>query len=209
MKNLENYVNKILVSILMKYKFLCYILTLKNTFSLIPFNNHKKYLFNRNNPASDLKIIDYKRADVIAKKWLDNIVASVVNDHYDKLNKNEGLYNYDEVFMVNKINEFRNDTIYSKDNIYLIWMPRGLFSVSEVLYIISMEKCENSFKIKYLVQSPYWNHKQIKSKKLKYSLINQGEINNKTIDFSYLYENDIRHKLEWYIWDINMDNNIL
>ncbi len=174
--------------------------------SLIPSNNHKKkFKFNYHNPSNDLKVIDSKRAYLISKNWLDNIALYVVNKYKNKINiKDNKLFEYDEVFLVTKINEFRK-VIDENNNdfLYLSWMPKGLYGIEEVLYMIIAENKKNTFSIKYALESPYWNSKQIKRNKLKLSLISQSEINNCTINFDELYDNDIRHKLSWSTWDLD------
>ena len=82
-------------------------------------------------------------------------------------------------------------------------MPKGLYGIEEVLYMIIAENKNKTFSIKYVLESPYWNSNQIKSNKLKLSLIDQSEINNCTINFDELYENDIRHKLSWSTWNLD------
>ncbi len=173
---------------------------------LIPSNNNrKKFKFNYHNPSNDLKVIDSKRAYLISKNWLDNIALYVVNKYKNEINiKNNKLFEYDEVFLVTKINEFRK-VIDEKNNdfLYLSWMPKGLYGIEEVLYMIIAENKNKTFCIKYALESPYWNSNQIKSNKLKLSLIDQSEINNCTINFDELYENDIRHKLSWSTWNLD------
>ncbi len=173
---------------------------------LIPSNNkRKKFKFNYHNPSNDLKVIDSKRAYLISKNWLDNIALYVVNKYKNEINiKNNKLFEYDEVFLVTKINEFRK-VIDEKNNdfLYLSWMPKGLYGIEEVLYMIIAENKNKTFSIKYALESPYWNSNQIKSNKLKLSLIDQSELNNCTINFDELYENDIRHKLSWNTWNLD------
>ena len=173
---------------------------------LIPSNNkRKKFKFNYHNPSNDLKVIDSKRAYLISKNWLDNIALYVVNKYKNEINiKDNKLFEYDEVFLVTKINEFRK-VIDEKNNdfLYLSWMPKGLYGIDEVLYMVIAENKNKTFNVKYVLESPYWNSNQIKSNKLKLSLIDQSKINNCTINFEELYEIDIRHKLSWSTWNLD------
>ena len=59
--------------------------------------------------------------------------------------------------------------------------------------------------VKELVQSPFWSSEQIDSIILKQTLIEQNKENNcTTINFDYLYENNLRYKLAWNTWNLDI-----
>ena len=89
-------------------------------------------------------------------------------------------------------------------------MPRGDHGRTEVLFIIvaQINALKKEFIIRHLVQSPFWDPAQIDSCELKSALIAQNEKNNCTsINLEYLYENDLRYKLAWAIWNLTDDIN--
>ena len=89
-------------------------------------------------------------------------------------------------------------------------MPKEEHGRNDVLFIIVAyilaEKQE--FVIRHLVQSPFWDPSQIDSNELKIALEDQNCKNNcTTINLEYLYENDLRYKLAWAVWNLTLDKD--
>ena len=84
-------------------------------------------------------------------------------------------------------------------------------SKSEVLsptFNIVFEYEIKEFVIKHLVQSPFWDPIQIDSNELKKALIEQNKLNNCTsINLEYLYDNDLRYKLAWAVWNLTLTHD--
>jgi protein involved in sex pheromone biosynthesis len=165
----------------------------------IPSNNKNKKFKMSKSPEEDLKIIVPKQAISISDNWLNNIILYIVNRSKEKLDKNlhevNNINDYEESFFVHNLIYFKGNI--TDTNIYMSWMPRGLYGTKEVLYLIEIEKNDSNLNVKRLIQSPFWNSQQINSKKLKKSLIIYGIKNKMNINFDILYLNDIRHKLSW------------
>ena len=152
----------------------------------LPSGNQKKYTINPTSRVNDLNLLTSSKARFIAKHWENNIL-------------NSGLEIMDEdVHVLNKIDELME--IISKENnyIYISWTPSSL--IKEVLFIIVGETKpdKNEFVIKLIVQSPFWDSKQISSEHLKYAIeeLIYG-IDNVYLNMTYLYDNDLRYKLSW------------
>tara|TARA_B100001758_G_scaffold247706_1_gene266665 strand:+ start:9214 stop:9855 length:642 start_codon:yes stop_codon:yes gene_type:complete len=203
------------------YKLLVLFLVLPLNLTLMPkrLPNGKpyKYISNRNDRSSDLKVIKPGQASLISRNWLQNIVADLFNRENKMLINNEftktGIYNYDELHIVTSINRLEayiqeSYNIQGKNNahLFLAWMPKGIYGREEALFIIVAEISVKSqeFIIKHLVQSPFWDQEQIDSNELRLALIEQNERNNCTkINLEYLYEQDLRYKLAWATWNLN------
>lgn len=210
---------------LMKFGGLVFILYFIPSICLNPkrLPNGKMYKFipNKKSPSSDLQIINAGQASLITKNWLENIVSDVFNRENKKLQENKfsktSIFDYDDLHIVTHINQLENyiqESYHkSKDGrqtLFLSWMPKGEHGRNEVLFIIVayilVEKQE--FIIRHLVQSPYWDPAQIDSNELKISLEDQISKHNCTkINLEYLYENDLRYKLAWAIWNLNLDKD--
>tara|TARA_B100000524_G_C23653349_1_gene370903 strand:- start:3188 stop:3748 length:561 start_codon:yes stop_codon:yes gene_type:complete len=186
----------------MKLKFsliMCFFF--KTICSLVP--NKKRFLFNYKNPSSDIKLIDSKRAFLISKNWLDNYIIKIINENQLQNTKNLNSAVYDGINYVMEVNNFRkNIKTYNETHIYMSWYPQGCYGISENLYLVIAEKTTSNLLIKHIISSPYWESKQISNEKLKISLIDYSKNQNKTIDFDFLYENNIRHKLSWSTWNL-------
>lgn len=185
--------------------------------------NGKMYKFkpNKISPSSDLKVINAGQASLITKNWLENIVVDVFNRENKKLQENKfsktSIFDYDDLHIVTNINLLEKyiQESYEKSNqgkktLFLSWMPMGEHGRNEVLFIIVayilVEKQE--FVIRHLIQSPFWDPAQIDSNELKIALEDQNSKNNcTTINLEYLYENDLRYKLAWAVWNLTLDRN--
>lgn len=181
------------------------------------------YHVNRESPANDLKVLNPGQASIITKNWLENIVVDLFNKENNKLKNNEfsdrNIFDYDELHIVTNINKLEqyiqesyqiSKHAQDKQTLFLSWMPRGDHGRTEVLFIIvaQINALKKEFIIRHLVQSPFWDPAQIDSCELKSALIAQNEKNNCTsINLEYLYENDLRYKLAWAIWNLTDDIN--
>ena len=87
---------------------------------------------------------------------------------------------------------------------YLCWSPRG--AIREVLFLVvaEIDVEEEKFILKLVIQSPFWEPKQIESRHLKYAIEELVEdIEDVTLDMSQLYRKDARLSLAWVSWDTN------
>jgi hypothetical protein len=152
----------------------------------LPSGNQKKYTINSLSRANDLNLLTPSKARFIAKHWENNIL-------------NSGLEIMDEdVHVLNKIDELMEIMARENNYIYISWSPSSV--INEVLFIIVGETNaeKNEFVVKLIVQSPFWNPKQISSENLKYAIeeLIYG-MDNVYLNMSYLYDNDLRYKLSW------------
>ena len=203
----------------MKFFYLLNLLLLLNVYCLMPkklpngkilkFNPDKKTLIN------DLQILSPGQASLITKNWLENIVLDITNK---KNNKDKDLaknyfFEYDDLHIItsiNKLEQYIQESFEKNDkhkNLFIAWYPLGIHGRREVLFIILVQLniFTKEFLVKHLIQSPFWSSEQIDSIILKQTLIEQNKENNcTTINFDYLYENNLRYKLAWNIWDLDI-----
>ena len=198
---------KIYFSIFIAFISYCYCLQPNK----LPNGSIKKFIPNKIDVSNDLYLITPPKASLIAKNWLQNIIA----DYFEKQKTIKSI-NYinsvtiDDIHIVTAINSFDNyiKNHNSKNDIYLAWMPKSINGIDEVLFLIAIEiEPKNKlFTVRQLVQSPFWIPQQIESYHLKDALIKQNNKNNCTkINLDYLYEHDLRFKLAWSIWNLNND----
>ena len=162
--------------------------------SKLPGGKLKKYIPN-NDLKEDIVLIDYLRASIISRNWLENILrydnyGIVTNDNHD-------------IHIIMKINDLETLIQDNKEYVYLSWMPKCVYGSKDILFIIVCEHVNDLFNIKLVIQSPFWSHDQIKSQMLKDALCNYT--NNK-INLNELYDNDIRYKLSWSTWSLQYNN---
>ena len=135
---------------------------------------------------NDLNLLTPSKARFIAKHWANNIL-------------NSGLeIMAEDVHVLNKIDELMGLIAKENNYIYISWTPSSL--INEVLFIIVGEtkSDKKEFVIKLIVQSPFWDSKQISSENLKYAIeeLIYG-IDDVSLNMTYLYDNDLRYKLSW------------
>ena len=201
----------------MKISFTIFIAFISYCYSLqpnkLPNGSIKKFIPNKIDKSNDLQLITPPKASLIAKNWLQNIIA----DYFEKQKTIKSI-NYinsvkiDDIHIVTAINSFDNyiKDHKSKNDIYLAWKPKSIHGIDEVLFLIAIEidQKKRLFTVKQLIQSPFWLPEQIESCHLKEALIKQNNKNNYTdINLDYLYENDLRFKLAWSNWHLNNDKN--
>ena len=152
----------------------------------LPSGNQKKYTINPVSRVNDLNLLTPSKARFIAKHWENNIL----NSGLEIMNE--------DVHVLNKIDELMALTAKKNNYIYISWTPSSV--IDEVLFIIVGEtkSDKKEFVIKLIVQSPFWDSKQISSENLKYAIeeLIYG-IDNVSLNMTYLYDNDLRYKLSW------------
>ena len=210
----------------MLYKYVSFLFLIIVTQALMPkkLPNGKivRFIANLKHPECDLKVITPGSASIISRNWLENIVVDVVAKENNKLKNNvfsnQNIFEYEDLHIVTGINKLEGyiqetyqankDNIKDeKKNIFLAWSPKGMHGRTEVLFLIvaQIHVLRKEFIIRHLIQSPFWDPAQIDSSELKKALIAQNTINNcTTINLDYLYENDLRYKLAWAVWELNM-----
>ena len=196
-----------------------------NALSPKKFPNGKIIKFHSNimTPSKDLKVIDAGQASLISRNWLQNImveimetkpyIANELDNHFD----NKNVFDFEGLHIISSINKLenyiqdsygKNKVGQEKSNLFLAWTPKGEHGRTEVLFIIVVQIYveKKEFVIKHLVQSPFWDPVQIDSTELKYALIDQNKKNNCTkINLDFLYDNDLRYKLAWAVWNLNYE----
>lgn len=173
-------------------------------------------------PSNDLYKINYSQASLISKNWLQNIVVASVQREKNKIEKriknksknkelSSGLFEIEDAHIVTSINQLEGyiQQHRSPQDIYMCWKPKSNEGIQSVLFIIvaEVDKENKIFSIKQLVPSPFWSPEQIESNELKKALIHMNDINNCTeIDMNYLYQHDLRYRLAWATWRLDLDN---
>ena len=163
--------------------------------SSFPSGKPKIYTFDRSNRASDLTLLSPERARFIGKHWENNIMNDGLEVRQEDIHILERI---DELYEI--INTRTNDM----RMMYLCWSPRG--AIREVLFLVvaEIDVEEEKFILKLVIQSPFWEPKQIESRHLKYAIEELVEdIEDVTLDMSQLYRKDARLSLAWVSWDTN------
>lgn len=163
--------------------------------SSFPSGKPKIYTFDRSNRASDLTLLSPERARFIGKHWENNIMNDGLEVRQEDIHILERI---DELYEI--INTRTNDM----RMMYLCWSPRG--AIREVLFLVvaEIDVEEEKFILKLVIQSPFWEPKQIESRHLKYAIEELVEdIEDVTLDMSELYRKDARLSLAWVSWDTN------
>ncbi len=184
----------------------------------LPNGKLLKFEANQKSLITDLKNIKPGQASLITRNWLENIVLDITNkkNNKDKDLKKNYFFEYDDLHIVSSINKLESyiQESYNKNDddskyLFLAWTPMGIHGRTETLFIILVKLFikEKIFSIEHLVQSPYWIPEQINSNILKESLILQNKENNCTsINFDNLYNNNIRYKLSWDTWNLDLND---
>lgn len=185
----------------------------------LPNGKPLKYISNKESPSSDLELISPTQASLITKNWMENIVVSVFNEENKKLQEktfsSKNIFDYDDLHIVTNINQLEQyiqdsytQSYTDKKTLFLAWSPKEIHGQNNILFIIVAYILiqEREFVIRHLVQSPFWDPSQIDSNELKLALEDQNSKNNCTsINLDYLYENDLRYKLAWAVWNLTLD----
>tara|TARA_B100000524_G_C23653973_1_gene371119 strand:+ start:2106 stop:2702 length:597 start_codon:yes stop_codon:yes gene_type:complete len=177
--------------------------TLSNNFNHL---NLKTYKSNKI-PYKDLTLISPLEAYTISQNWLENTVFNHFNHNLEKTFP----FTYDNIF-----NDFIKLENYIKthqrtNDIYMYWMPKSnnKYIKSSPLFIIVCEvnSSNTMLLIKQIIQSPFWDNKQISSDNLKISLTSYAsQVESKDIDLTYLYKHDLKYKLSWATWNLTLNS---
>uniref|UniRef100_A0A6C0JUD5 Uncharacterized protein n=1 Tax=viral metagenome TaxID=1070528 RepID=A0A6C0JUD5_9ZZZZ len=157
-------------------------------------NGKKKTYVSRTPPHEDLVLINPSKSSFVSKHWLANIINTMTTR--DKRYYNE----HPDLHIINRINQLEH---YIQENrkqndYYLAWMPKCKYGSKDVLFLIVCQTTNTGFYVKHVIPSPYWSPDQIGSCELKRAL----ESLNSSIDFTVLYDTDMRYKLAWSTWNI-------
>ena len=153
----------------------------------LPNGNNRKYYINKKNRVNDLRLLTPSKVNFIIKHWENNIL------HTSKEIRIEDKYILDKIDLIRDY--IKNTT---RKDMYFAWMPKSVYNDVVFLVICDVNIEDNAFTIKYILHSPYWEEKQIKSIHLKYALEDLIEdIKDLNLDLTYLYENDKRYKIDW------------
>ena len=160
----------------------------------MPDGKPRKYIKNKDNLSLDLKVINIQEASFISRHWLNNMISvkGTINKEDEHI-----------IDRINKLEKYRQDLMEMQDfnkPLILAWCPEGVYS--DVLFIIccKVDTFNKSTCVQLLIQSPFWDSNQIESIYLKESLEYLADASNSTINFQYLYNNDMRYKLAWKYW---------
>tara|TARA_B100000524_G_scaffold335498_1_gene224743 strand:+ start:1168 stop:1761 length:594 start_codon:yes stop_codon:yes gene_type:complete len=189
-------------------KILFFIIPLISSFSFKKNGFSAKYIPNKK-PELDLKLLASSQALRISKSWMQNIIEDYLdytNFTFENQLENKSCSMITDFHILDSINSLEkiikeNDI---NDLFFFAWIPETIYSYEQVLFLIVAENCTSKFKIKLLVQSPFWNPSQIESVHLKNSLeeisLHYGFIN---IDLEFLYKHDLRTKMVWSSMNLN------
>ena len=181
-------------------------LSLVDSFS--NYNIPNKY-FSHKIPSKDLIRITPSQASSFSKKWLSEMIFDITkNNKHEKLP--DKLFELNDAHIVMSINQLENYINYHRsiNDIYLAWMPISIKKKKSILFIVvgEIDTLNKVFLIKQLVQSPKWDPLEICSNELRNALVNYtGNLDSCNIDLSYLYEHDLRFKLSWATWNLELN----
>jgi|TARA_Y100000992_G_scaffold302519_2_gene277059 hypothetical protein len=197
-----------------------------DSFSLIPKRlpngTPRTFIPNTKVPREDLKLISQAQASIITKNWINNIVLDLATNNKKNYDLDKGL-EYDDLHIVTNINKLSividnaqksltNNWVnmvnsYNDSMLIFAYSPYSLFGRNEVLFIVisKLDIKEKELKVMNIIQSPFWDEEQIQSIHLKNSLVDQNNhANMTTINFDYLYQDNLRFKLAWDTWFKNI-----
>ena len=188
-------------------KILIFMIPAIMSFSFKKNGFNTKYIPNKK-PELDLELLAPSQALRISKSWMQNIIEDYIDckniNFGDKL-ENKSYPMITDFHILDSINSL--EKIIIEDNVndlFFAWIPETELNYHQVLFLIVAENCTSEFKIKMLVQSPFWSPSQIESVHLKNSLteisILYGFAN---VDLEFLYKHDLRTKLAWSTWNLN------
>ena len=175
-----------------RFWFLLLLFQVNNAIKPSNFNNKKrKFIPNKNNPSSDLKVISLSEASIISKHWLININEGKLKncDHIiDKINKSEEFFQ----------KQYSEESKFN--DLYLAWAPKG--EIAQVSYIVisTVDHEDKKLIVNILIPSPNWNTNQISNLELKKSLMDLAYKSEAELDLTPLYDSDIRIKLDWTLF---------
>ena len=154
----------------------------------LPSGKDRVYKYNRKNPENDLKKITPMVASFVSRHWLNNILqpAQICEEDAMIVEKINNLEQYIQEQFTHH-NEFKIE--------YLAWTPQGI--TEDILFLIVLEKYEERHLLRTLINSPFWESKQISSECLLESLNCYSKSKDSVLDIESFVENNIRYKLLW------------
>ena len=156
--------------------------------SKLPSGKGRVYKYNRNYPETDLKRITPAEASFVSRHWLNNILQPKQICEEDAL----------IIENINGLEQLIQEQFtrhHELDMEYFVWTPQGI--TEDILFIIVLEVRENKNILRMLINSPFWESKQINVDCLLASLKGAASIQNKTLDIQSFLSNNVRYKLIW------------
>jgi len=156
--------------------------------SKLPSGKDRIYKYNKNNPEMDLKQITPMEASFVSRHWLNNILQP------KKICEEDTLI----VEKINALEQFIQEQFSLPNEMkieYLAWMPQGV--TQDILFLVLLESYEDKDILRMLINSPFWESKQINTECLLESLNCFSSIHDKTLDIDTFLENNIHYKLLW------------
>ncbi len=159
-----------------------------------PSGQDKTYKVDVSARANDLTLLSPQRTRFIAKHWENNILNGGLEIRKEDAHIIERI---DKLYDIIDSTEPGDKRI-----LYLSWSPLG--AIREVLFLVvaEIDVEREKFVVKLVIQSPFWEPRQIESRHLKYALEDLVEdIEEVTLDMTELYGSDSRFRLAWLSWD--------
>lgn len=154
----------------------------------LPSGQERVYKYNRSNPELDLKKITPMEASFISKHWLNNILQPKQICQEDVLIIEN--INLMEEFLQVQFTEHRELEVE-----YLAWAPQGI--TADMLFLIVMESFESNYVLRILINSPFWESRQIGTECLLESLTQYSKKAGKELNIDDFVSENIRYKLIW------------
>lgn len=154
------------------------------------YGKKKKFYPDKIHPANDLKVISISEASIITKHWLINIMDIQTSDDHivDKINKAEEFFQK----QYSEQSEF--------NDLYLAWAPQGKYSQISYIVLSTVDHFNRRLFVNMLIPSPVWDSSQISNLELKKALEDLALKSDADLDLGYLYDNDIRIKMDWTLF---------
>ena len=168
-----------------------------------PSGKPKIFTFDKSARSRDLSLFSPQRTKFIAKHWENNILNGGLEIRKEDKHIIEGI---DELYDIIDTTDTTDTT--DRRILYISWSPLG--AIREVLFLVVVEidAEEKKFIVRLVLQSPFWEPKQIESCHLKYALEDLvNGIDNVTLDLSQLYRKNKRISLSWMLLDKKCHNN--
>lgn len=164
----------------------------------MPSGNPRIFHPNIENPCRDIETVDSSKVSFIAKHWVNNIMVA------PQINK-EDKHILERIKRLDLFVQYCDGPQIR----FMVWKPLGPYD--EVLFLVVSrirEKRNGDFLcVKLLIQSPFWDSEQINSKELKNALESLCKESEMKLDLSFVFEMDMRYKLEWYDFASNATVN--
>ena len=154
----------------------------------LPSGQDRVYKYNRRHPEFDIKKITPMEASFISRHWLNNILEPKKICEEDKLIVEK--INSLEDFIQNQFTECKELNVN-----YLVWAPP--YITNDILFIIVIETFGSNDILRILINSPFWESRQISTEYLLESLKQYSNSRNKTLNIDDFLENNVRYKLMW------------